>query len=345
MSVLQQMESTSCPDCPICSSHGNLIYEELEDRLFNVPGLWNISKCSNSKCGLLWLNPMPTETDIPKAYAHYYTHDVIKPPFGLLNRIAEAASEGYVDVSYGYKAQGNRLLKVLMSVFVFLHPGRKVDVDYSVIWQEKKSEGRLLEVGCGSGHVLKHMQSLGWNVTGVDFDPKAVAFASNQGLDVRLGSLAEQSFQSNYFDLVFMSHVIEHVHAPLALLKASFEVLKPGGRLVLLTPNSESLWHRVFGRNWMSLDPPRHLHLFNKSTITQLASRLGFTTVSVQSIVRDANGGFLGSRNIMVSGRHDMSNFPSFRMRLIGRWAQFIEWLINLFLRNHGEDILLIAEK
>src|SRR2546429_421611 len=69
-----QIRSRPCPDCYVCGGRGTLLYEDLNDRLFGAPGVWNVKRCPNPACGLLWLDPMPDEEDIGKAYAEYYTH-------------------------------------------------------------------------------------------------------------------------------------------------------------------------------------------------------------------------------------------------------------------------------
>lgn len=64
------------------------------------------------------------------------------------------------------------------------------------------------------------------------------------------------------FDVVILSHVIEHLHDPVALLKMCHLLLEKNGLLVLLTPNVASYGHRKFGAGWCGLESPRHIHLF-----------------------------------------------------------------------------------
>src|SRR5258708_36641931 len=98
------------------------------------------------------------------------------------------------------------------------------------------------------------MRRLGGDAEGVDVDPLAVENARARGLPVRLGDLAAQRYPADHFDAIYMSHVIEHVHDPVALLSECRRVLKVGGRLVALTPNVESWGHRRFQRAWAPLD-------------------------------------------------------------------------------------------
>jgi hypothetical protein len=79
-----------CPDCKICGSPGVSTYQGLQDRLFSTSGFWNLKKCSNAECGIMWLDPMPLESDIHKAYTSYYTHDGISPKENFIIRFIAA---------------------------------------------------------------------------------------------------------------------------------------------------------------------------------------------------------------------------------------------------------------
>lgn len=61
-------------NCMLCNHAGDRLYVGLEDHLFGASGIWTLKKCSNDQCGFVWLDPMPTEADIGKAYRTYYTH-------------------------------------------------------------------------------------------------------------------------------------------------------------------------------------------------------------------------------------------------------------------------------
>ena len=78
-----------------------------------------------------------------------------------------------------------------------------------------------------------------------------------------------------------MSHVVEHVHNPLELLKGCYQLLKKGGYLWLETPNILSIGHKDFKENWLPLDPPRHLMLFNVDSLQKGLYEAGFSEVEV----------------------------------------------------------------
>ena len=90
----------------------------------------------------------------------------------------------------------------------------------------------------------------------------AVQVARQRGLEVDCGAVEDQRYPAAAFDAVTLNHVIEHVPDPLATVAECRRLLKPGGRLLMFTPNAGSLAHWMFGRDWRGLEPPRHLHLF-----------------------------------------------------------------------------------
>ena len=188
----------------------------------------------------------------------------------------------------------------------------------------------------------KALRQLGWQTEGVDFDAPAVANARRKGLAVRAGALEDQRYPEASFDLVHMSHVIEHVPDPLATLAEIRRVLRPGGTLVLATPNSRSWGHTKFGRSWLHLEPPRHLHLFNRSTLHAAAVRTGFGSISIRSNLRGVAGVLGESRMIRRSGCGDPYHPP---VSLYGFAMATIEALALRFRPEAGEELLLEARK
>jgi 2-polyprenyl-3-methyl-5-hydroxy-6-metoxy-1,4-benzoquinol methylase len=277
-----RIRTAPSPNCALCGSDGQSLYLGQKDRLFGASGLWDVKKCRNRECGLMWLDPMPLKEDIGKAYANYYTHAGRESGqrAGLLKRILWQMKRGYHTAKYGYRT-GESFLARCAGKLLYLFPIRRGEVDAEVRFLHAVPAGRLLDVGCGSGAWMVSMRKLGWQVLGVDFDENAVKVARLEGLDVRCGSLEEQGFSNDSFDAVTLSHVIEHVPDPVRTLAECARILKPAGKLVLLTPNGASLGHRVFRKYWRGLEPPRHLHIFSIESLTSILKLAGFTQVTV----------------------------------------------------------------
>ncbi len=340
-----QIRTRPNPDCHVCNTRGEPLYQCLRDRLFDVLGEWDLKKCPNPQCGLVWLDPMPIEEDIGKAYRIYYTHkDNSLPPTTLLRLAYRRVKAGYLAGKYGYQLGNTSQLVRLLGKMLYLHPGRRASLDASVFYLAAQPGGQLLEVGCGNGATLLGMQELGWNVEGVDFDINSVRNARSKGLTVHHGDLMGQQYQDNTFDAIVMSHVIEHVPDPLRLFQECYRIIKRGGQLVVLTPNVKSFGHWIYGADWRGLEPPRHLHIFNSSSLSRLALQAKFDDVSCQSSVRSWKI-FLESHICSRDGKvHDLKHY-SVMMRIWAETMELLEGCIKVFFISAGEELKLVGKK
>lgn len=332
------------PNCFLCGRTGTPLYEGLEDRLFSAPGSWNIVQCPGPDCGVAWLNPMPLEEEIGKAYATYYTHPSNNGParLNLGFRAYLFLRDGYLGRRYGYPSTR---LQRLLSPAIRLRAGWKAEADFSVLQQPAPRSGMsLLDVGCGDGLALIRMRHLGWDVHGVDTDAQAVDRARQRGLDVRFGTLSDQSYPDSTFDVVTMTHVIEHVHDPVALLRECRRILKPGGRLVVHTPNLQSLGHRLYREAWRGLEPPRHLHIFSLRNLPQVLERSGrWRLARLRSTARGAGVILAASAAVRPGDVANQGLRRNFAKKLGLKADEIRESALLPFKPELGEELLLIA--
>lgn len=262
--------------CPACGKSGDVVHKNIRDRLFSAPGVWNFRSCDNPECRHMWLDPTPRRDDLSKAYICYYTHQASTNVRGNkgLKWLYKAVKEGYLWRKFrqGECGPGVSLLGALL----YLFPVRRNAVDAEARLLRTVVGGELLDVGCGDGRWLKAMQNVGWNTRGVDFDAKAVSVARSIGLDVQCGDLEGQRYADAEFDAITLNHVIEHIPDPEKALSECHRVLKPGGHLVIFTPNASSLSHLVFGDAWRGLEPPRHLQVFSPPSLKRMLNTAGF---------------------------------------------------------------------
>lgn len=336
----EQIRSHARPSCYVCGSRGERLYSGLSDKLFGAPGTWSVKKCANSNCVTLWLDPMPLEEDIGLAYVTYHTHvssDGVgnARPAGLFGYVAA----GYIARRWPSLGVSSPWGQMVLGAVIYVFPHRRAEIDAQFLCLPEGEGKRLLDVGCGSGKTLDLMSRRGWQCEGIDFDPAAVDRARSQDLPVVQGTLHSQKYAANSFDAVVLSHVIEHVHQPLELLIECYRILKPGGRLIVLTPNCRSMGHRIYGLNWRGLEAPRHLHLFSRNSLRSLAEKAGFA--------RNQHGRGGLTRSILLAS-HSLktgSPTPGRAARLLSEILSVAEHIYSCFDYEANEEILQISWK
>jgi 2-polyprenyl-3-methyl-5-hydroxy-6-metoxy-1,4-benzoquinol methylase len=331
-------------NCPLCAAPGQTLYSQLRDRSYAAPGAWELRECG--ACQAVWLHPQPIPEDIGLAYQGYYTHHQPEPGASWVRSAVWSVWLSYLGARFGYDRGVGAPWKRWLAPLALVHPGGPDDLEAAAMYLPcPPAGGRVLDVGCGSGVLLARMKSFGWETCGVEVDANAVAAARARGLDIRHGQLADCAFPENHFDAVHLSHVIEHVYDPAALLRECHRVLKPGGTLVVLTPNTASWGHRRFREAWLNLDPPRHLILFNRRNFRKLAESAGFTISRLDSSIHSAwvYGGL--SRAAERTGRAEMSELGRLGCLAYGACFQLGERLRRIFDNDAGDEILLLARK
>jgi 2-polyprenyl-3-methyl-5-hydroxy-6-metoxy-1,4-benzoquinol methylase len=331
------------PTCGLCGVAGDLLYTGLEDRLFGAAGSWALRQCPG--CRLAWLDPKPLAEDVEKLYGDYYTHDEAAPD-SLFRR---AVLRGIPAALYGYGPRVEdpleRLCGRLLAAF---GPLREV-AEHGIMWLPASLRGNLLDVGCGGGRFLDHMRGLGWEVWGSEADPRGAEQArALLGGDRIYGDLlGDDRLPRDFFDAITLSHVVEHLFDPLATLRACLALLKPGGRLVVATPNLASLGHARFGEHWLHLDPPRHLQLFETSNLRELAERAGFEVQELRTPASTAHFLWQASTLMARQGslpRIDLSGASlALKLRSIAFWAR--EYARTRSGHACGEELLLVAHR
>lgn len=144
----------------------------------------------------------------------------------------------------------------------------------------KHKDGKtLLDIGCGEGFFLFNATKAGYTTKGIEISQDAAEYAEREfGLDVEAKPFEELQFPDNYFDVVTLWQVLEHVPYPLIVLKEVRRILKPEGLLATSTPDIESILAKIFRRRWWNL---RRLHInqFTTRTLTDMLKRAGFNNV------------------------------------------------------------------
>ncbi|MCD6565599.1 MAG: class I SAM-dependent methyltransferase [Bacteroidales bacterium] len=137
-----------------------------------------------------------------------------------------------------------------------------------------RPESKILDVGCGTGIIGSHLADFA-EVVGIEPNASAAQLARDKGLQVVTGTLNDFNSQEQ-FDLVLLSHVLEHLPDPLADIQHIHQILKPKGKLIIAVPNVNALERKIFNKYWDGWDVPRHIHHFNPKSLRFLLRKAGF---------------------------------------------------------------------
>jgi len=255
--------------CDYCGAEESEPYLSGPDRLCGLEGEFHVVRCA--RCGLLRTNPQPVPEDLPKAYpASYEVHEASvrrpDPPTGWLR---------WALVNYRNYPLGKRAPAPVRALFwpVLIPRLRHRD---GIAYLPYEGEGRMLDFGCGVGAYVARMRAAGWDAEGMDLVAEPVRAGREAGLPLCQGTLPGADLPSSHYDVVTLWHVLEHVPRPKATLQACREILKPGGRIAVVSPMSDSLLADRFGSCWYGLDVPRHLTHFTQATLARHLEAAGF---------------------------------------------------------------------
>lgn len=213
-------------------------------------------------CSHLYVSPRPSMDDVVAIYGEDYFEN---PAFTTTDH---EAYFGYMDYLRDRENIQRRLAQVLQRI------------------ERHEWRGRLLDIGCGLGLFVEVAQLGGWDAWGVDLNEHAVKWGQEHVSErVRVGSAADIGAEAGAFDCVTMFDVIEHLGDPRADLAEVWESLRPGGLLVLVTPDAGALVSRALGSNWLEMKrAPEHLHFFTLRGLSQMLDLAGFTGFEWHSI-------------------------------------------------------------
>jgi 2-polyprenyl-3-methyl-5-hydroxy-6-metoxy-1,4-benzoquinol methylase len=178
--------------------------------------------------------------------------------------------------------------------------------------QKFKSSGKLLEIGCARGDFLSAARGA-FDASGVEPNPELAESSSRVAPVFR--DVIERTPWTG-FDVVASFHVIEHVDSPRSFIRAAVERLKPGGLLVIETPNIDSLPFKLMKSRWRQFIP-EHYFFFDPKTISRLLQDHQLDVAAVQNIGKYASLSFIFNRlSRYIHGLPEMNGLARLTFRV-----------------------------
>ncbi|HLN20673.1 MAG TPA: class I SAM-dependent methyltransferase [Bacteroidales bacterium] len=287
--------------CPLCSSQALSLKFNVRD-YFVTGEVFPVVTCDS--CGFLFTQDYPEENEMTRYYdsGSYISHS--------------NSSEGIVD----------RLYQLIRQVML----KRKTAL---VRRYAGKSEGSILDVGCGTGHFLDAMKKDGWNSAGIEINPAAREFAVSK-FNLTVYQSADHLPPDSQFDCITLWHVLEHFHKPEEYILSLKKRLKPAGVLIIALPNSGSFDASHYKDKWAAYDVPRHLWHFNPFTFKIFAENSGIRLMAMKYLPFDV---FYIS---ILSEKYRNSKISLLSGLAIGAFF----WFLSLFNRNRTSSVIYISK-
>jgi len=244
--------------CFLCSSEMEPLFCARDYRRPSDPTEQQVVWCKKCAYGRVLGDFSPSE--VARFYhIPYYTHDRSQ------RRSKEAAFFDRLRVHLAWRVDAGR------------------DMDPNEIGERSNGRARTLcDIGCGSGDLLSKFSKAGYDVLGIEPDPQARALAERAG-KVLPGTAEELPCElgGKQFDVVLLSHVLEHCIEPMCALANARQILATEGTLVIEVPNNAARGFSTFKAVWPWTDLPRHLHFFTERSLRSALYAVGLSVTKV----------------------------------------------------------------
>lgn len=240
--------------CNLCGLDDTQVLFRKKDKCGISDDEFQVVACK--RCGLFYVNPRPTETEIGKFYPKTYSWKETSEANSFFLKWVKRLEKGY-----RYHLLRDEVSKLVKFT------GR--------------SSGRVLDVGCGTGDRLDVFRERGFETFGVETSDSADYAKEHLSLNVKKGNLFSVRFPERFFDVVTLYNVLEHTHDPTRVCDEINRILKEDGFLVIQIPNKQSLQCRIFKKRWAAFDVPRDLYYFGTRNLNSLLGKVGFAITGI----------------------------------------------------------------
>lgn len=261
---------------------------------------YNLIKCT--RCENIFTSPLPTMEQLNYIYNARYFYDV--------HFLIQGEKE--------YRAK--KLAKYIFTI---------------------TGANKILEVGSMFGHLLEELKTRHIQCTGVEINKTAFEYCTKKNLAV-INSTLEEFLKNNteQYDVVIMSHALEHILNPKEQLKTLKNVLNKNGKLIVVVPNSLSLTAKLFGKFWGYWQVPVHINHFNRYSIRYLLENVGYEIIYIRTKGADSLL-FLSTISNILNLKSGKLKLDNFKNNIIKLYSFFVKYW-HIF---GNEDLIIVAQK
>ena len=254
--------------CPICKSKSYFtIIKNCHENIYLTNNSYAYSYCLD--CLVISQDPLPDYESLNKHYAYIESLEIKK-----LN--SDKAIQFFLKIKESYKKRN--LKNIIRKIFKF------GENDFSYF--NLLNRGKILDLGSGSGLFSIAAKERGFDVISLEQSKASVEISKKIGTNVILSDLNSQlamEFASKVENIT-LNHVFEHIINPLEFLKKLRNKIKQNTKVVIVVPNSSSIWRYIFREKWNGWDPPVHVHLYNQKSLKIILDKAGYKIEYLSSL-------------------------------------------------------------
>lgn len=240
--------------CPVCGQDKFTHYKKCKDYTVSQD-VFSILSCNS--CSFKFTNPRPISMEIGKYYA----------------------SEDYISHSNSKNGLFNSLYQKVRNITI----SQKLKLIDKYV-----SRGTILDIGCGTGEFLNYCKENGWITTGIEPGDNARNYSINTyNLKVEKES-AISEYPNDFYDVITMWHVLEHVHELNKRVADLFKIVKDNGIVIIAVPNYTSWDANYYSEFWAAYDLPRHLYHFSPESLNALFIKHNFNLIETKPMKFDS---------------------------------------------------------
>jgi len=250
--------------CEICGGSSQFLFKGRNSPKRDI----NFFECES--CGIIFQNPLPPKEILKEYYPQSEYYSLMK-----IDKVSKKVKFRRIMYRTYFSQESNILKRIFFLPLKFLIRGIKI-----------KPGLNLLDIGCGSGQFIYDLRPFGMNLQGVEPNNFNKVNAKREGLNIKNCELEEAKYPKEHFDLITMSHVLEHLLFPKKTLDEVNRILRKRGLFILAIPNSNSLAFRIFKNNWLGLFDIGHLFNYSDKNIKILLEKSKFRIKKIRYVSR-----------------------------------------------------------